>query len=72
MPAKKRAPVTPTLSAALIEMVTVPLTVAPSAGEVMLTVGATTSGGVAPRSMRPYRPPAPEAMPAAKYSVVLG
>ena len=38
-------PKTPTLSKALAETVTVPATVAPSAGAVMFTVGAVVSGG---------------------------
>src|SRR5207245_2084060 len=38
-------PATPTLSAALAVTVTVPETVAPLAGEVMLTVGGVVSGG---------------------------
>ncbi len=64
---------TPTLSAALAVTGTVPLTVAAAAGAVTATpVGATTSGAVAPRSMRAYRPPFSALMPAVRYSVVTG
>jgi hypothetical protein len=42
---KNRTPVTPRLSAALAVTVVVPPTVAPEAGDVMLTVGGEVSGG---------------------------
>src|SRR5688572_22591750 len=57
---------TPTLSLAIAETATVPLTVAAAAGALSATlVGATMSGAVAPRSMRAYRPFASPLMPAA-------
>src|SRR6478735_2992087 len=44
---RKRTPATPTLSAALADTVTVPLTVAPALGAVSETVGGVVSEGAA-------------------------
>ena len=43
-----------------------------AAGADKATVGATISGALSPRSIRPYLPAAWFAMPAVKYSVVVG
>ena len=47
---KSSTRLTPTLSAAIAETVTVPLTVAPPAGEVIDVVGGVVSPGAAPKS----------------------
>src|SRR5215472_11401727 len=65
-PAKNSTLATPTLSVAFAVNDTVPLSVAPAAGAVMLTCGAMVSGGDVPKSIRPYRPPLSPPIPAVR------
>ncbi len=56
VPARNSTLATPLSSVAVAVTAVEPLTVAPAAGAESATAGATISGAVAPRSMRPYSP----------------